>query len=82
MRYDFDIRGRLWKVKDWNNKTTTYQYDNVGRLEWTYRPNNTKRHVAYDNAGQITKIEELDADDKVIALFSYPAYWNNGQPAK
>ena len=82
VRYDFDSRGRLKTVKDWNNKTTTYQYDNVGRLEWTYRPNGTSRHVTYDDAGEITKIEELNIDNKVIALFGYPAYWNNGQPAK
>ena len=40
------------------------------------------RHVTYDDAGQITKIEELNIDGKVIALFGYPAYWDNGQPRK
>jgi len=82
VRYDFDNRGRLKTVKDWNNQTATYDYDDLGRLEWTHRPNGSKRKVTYDDEGQITKIEELNIDGRVIALFSYPAYWDNGQPAK
>jgi RHS repeat-associated protein len=82
VRYDFDNRGRLKTVKDWNNRTTTCDYDDLGRLEWTHRPNGTKRKLTYDKEGQITKIEELNIDERVIALFGYPAYWDNGQPAQ
>jgi len=82
VRYDFDTRGRLSKVKDWNNRLTTYSYDAVGRLEWTIRPNETKRHLSYDDAGQIKKIEELNKNGRIISLVSYPEYWGNGQPAK
>jgi len=82
VRYDFDARGRLKTVKDWGNRTTTYSYDNLGRLELTLRPNGTKRKLLYDDAGQIKKIEERSADNRLIALFSYPNYWDNGQPAQ
>lgn len=80
VRYDFDNRGRLWKVTDWASRVTTYQYDNVGRLELTTRPNGTKRKVTYDDADQITRIEELNIDGRVISLFSYASYWGDGQP--
>jgi RHS repeat-associated protein len=80
VRYDFDNRGRLWKVTDWSNRVTTYTYDSVGRLTMTTRPNGTIRKVTYDAADQITRIEERDNLGAIIDYFSYPAYWNDGQP--
>jgi RHS repeat-associated protein len=80
VRYDVDNRGRLATIKDWNGRLTSYAYDDLGRLEWTTRPNGTKRHVTYDAASQISRIEEIDNRGWLIAVYGYPAYWDNGQP--
>ena len=83
VRYDFDNRGRLWKVTDWAGRITRYQYDDAGRLRWTHRDyNGTKREVKYDAASQIIAIEERDKNGRAIALFRYLEHWDNGQIKK
>jgi RHS repeat-associated protein len=82
VRYDFDLRGNLVKVKDWAGRVTTYTYDQYGRLVYTTRPNGTVRQVSYDYASQIVAIEERDKSGKVLASYGYPAYWGNGQVRK
>ena len=53
-------------VTDWASRTTTYSYDDNGRLVQTVYPNNTRESRSYDLSGKLTRIQDLDPSGNVI----------------
>ena len=70
VNYTYNSRNLLETVTDWNNRVTTYQYDRLGRLTGTIRPNGTANIIAHDAANQLTSIKETSAGK----LISYIAF--------
>ena len=58
-------------MKDWNNKTTRYEYDNNGRLSKMTRPNGTVLTRIYNEAGQLIQQKDVTASGAVIAQYDY-----------
>jgi RHS repeat-associated protein len=68
--YEYDERGRLVKVTDWNNGETTFGYDGAGRHTATNRPNGVSSAYAHDPAGRLTEILHQSGED-VLTQFGY-----------
>ena len=68
--YSYNARNLLESVTDWSNRVTTYQYDRLGRLIGTTRPNGTSNQIVHDAANQLTSIKESSAGK----LISYLAF--------
>jgi YD repeat-containing protein len=77
----YTARGELWKATDALG-VTEFTHDDNGNLRYRKNRRNRTWEFPYDDAGQVRSIRELDADERVIALFNYPQCWNDGQPAK
>ena len=69
--YSYDANDQLLTVTDWDARTTTYSYDDAGRLsDGVAYPNGISATYTYDNANRITAISYDDAGG-TIASFSY-----------
>ena len=64
--YSYEANNRLSTVTDWASRTTTYFYDDNGRLVRTVYPNNTQENRSYDLSGKLTHIQDLDPSGNVI----------------
>lgn len=70
--YYYTSHNLLWKVVDWANRTTVYEYDIADRLKQVTRQyNNTKRLLTYDAAGQLTAIDEVGPNNVPIAIWRF-----------
>lgn len=69
--YTYDNANRLKTVTDWDNRITTYHWDDDGRLDAIDRANNTRREPGYDAAGRTNSIREIAADGKLIAYHRF-----------
>lgn len=67
--------GRLKTVTDWNNRVTTYYYDDAARLTKITRPNGTawKADQAgnWDQADRLVEARELDGSGNMLAYLKY-----------
>ncbi len=70
VNYTYNARNLLETVTDWSNRLTTYQYDRLGRLTGTLRPNGTSNLIAHDAANQLTSIKE-SAGGKLINYLAF-----------
>jgi RHS repeat-associated protein len=52
--YEYEINGRLKKLRDQNGKSTEYLYDSFGRLSGKRYEDNTSESYTFDNYGKIT----------------------------
>jgi RHS repeat-associated protein len=68
--YTYDNRDRLATVSE-NGRTTSYAWDDAGRLRSMTRPNGTRRALRWDAAGQLLGIEERPASGAPIMIRSY-----------
>ncbi|NJR42026.1 MAG: hypothetical protein HC767_04595 [Akkermansiaceae bacterium] len=59
VNYTYNSRNMLETVTDWAGRVTSYQYDRIGRLITTTRPNSTTCTVAYDDASQLQSMREV-----------------------
>ncbi|HEY0629052.1 MAG TPA: hypothetical protein VGD23_06960, partial [Sphingomicrobium sp.] len=53
------VKGRPTSIRDPLNRTTSYQYDNDGRLTRVTRPEGDYTHLAYDARGNIVEVREV-----------------------
>ena len=70
VNYTYNTRNLLESVTDWANRTTTYNYDRLGRLTGTTRPNGTSNIIAHDAGNQLGSIKE-SANGKVISYLAF-----------
>jgi RHS repeat-associated protein len=70
VNYTYNALNLLESVTDWNNRVTSYQYDRIGRLTGTIRPNGTANIIAHDAASQLTSIKET-ANGKLISYLKF-----------
>ncbi len=70
VNYIYNARNLLESVTDWYGRLTTYQYDRLGRLTGTLRPNGTSNQIAHDAANQLTSIKE-SAGGKLISYLAF-----------
>jgi RHS repeat-associated protein len=77
--YTFDALNRVKTVTiDWLAKTTTYDYDDAGRMSDLTQFNGTYTRYSYDNANRLTALENrLSNAGSAIATYSYTLD-NNG----
>lgn len=71
VQYSYDALNRLDTVKDWAGRITKYEYDVVGNLVKTIRPNGTTLTMDYDAAGQMTHQKDVDRNGNVIVQYDY-----------
>lgn len=64
IQYSYDNGGRLWKVIDPQNGTTSITYDSAGRKASTTDPNSGTTSYSYDSEGNL--ISQVDARGKSI----------------
>jgi RHS repeat-associated protein len=62
--YQYDLNDNLIEVKDGNGLTTTYQYDDMGRLSRVDSPDTGITRYRYDEAGNL--IRKRDANGETI----------------
>lgn len=62
--YQYDLNDNLIEVKDGNGLTTTYQYDDMGRLSRVNSPDTGITRYGYDEAGNL--IRKRDANGETI----------------
>lgn len=70
VQYTYDKANRVKTVKDWANRTTTYHYNDIGRLNNFYLPNGTQTSFAWSAGGWLVRVAH-DGPGGIFASFDY-----------
>ncbi len=75
--YAYEADGRMKTVKDWLDKTTTYNYDNAGRLQQaSYPPGVGAMSYQHDSAGRQTVVAHQSSFAFESYTYTYDASGN------
>ena len=58
VRYEYNVRDQVTKIRDWVGGETTLDYDSAGQLTLITRPNGVVTTYSYDGAGRLRSIRE------------------------
>jgi RHS repeat-associated protein len=61
--YQYDARGRLIALTDWDGQTTTHSYDRASRVTQTVRPNALSTRYRYDVNSRLVDLHHLAAGE-------------------
>jgi RHS repeat-associated protein len=70
VQYTYDKANRVKTVKDWENRTTTYYYNEVGRMNNFYLPNGVQTAFAWSAGGWLQRIAH-DRPGGILASCNY-----------
>jgi len=68
--YEYDERGRLITLTDWDTGRSTFSYDGAGRHIATQRPNGMRSSYRHDHAGRLARLQHHKGLSK-LAQFDY-----------
>ena len=66
--YEYDARGRLVSMSDWDDQTTAFTYDQVNRHIATGRANGLQTTYAYDAAGRLKQLHHFKNVQGLLTL--------------
>jgi YD repeat-containing protein len=70
IEYEYDTRGQLVSMTDWDGGRTRRRYDRVGRHVTTERPNRLRTRYGYDAASRLRLLRHT-AGSRTLAHFAY-----------
>ena len=59
------------ELRDWGGVSTTYEYDEAGRLSKTVMGNGAVVTYVYDDSGQLIEKEDKAPDGTIICRYAY-----------
>jgi YD repeat-containing protein len=68
--YEYDTKGQLVSMTDWDGGRTRLKYDRVGRHAATERPNGLRTCYGYDAASRLRLLRHT-AGSRTLAHFAY-----------
>jgi len=71
IKYAYNDKGRLVSMTDWDNQTSTFQYDKLGRHVGTQRSNGFTSKYAYNKAGHLQELRHGEGWNTVKTLQSF-----------
>jgi YD repeat-containing protein len=71
IKYAYDDQGRLVSMTDWDNQTSTFRYDKLGRHVGTQRSNGFTSKYTYNNAGHLQELRHGEGWNTAKTLQSF-----------